>query len=126
MPIATTQDFELDLTQHVVTGRVTDEEMFGTLEAFYGGRFTRLLLWDMSQAELQYVTADALRRFVQRAAELGARRAGGKTAVIAATALQYGLGRMSEAFAKIEGAAYDFRAFRSYDEAVAWLLSDSA
>jgi hypothetical protein len=122
MPIATTQDFDHDLTVHVATGAITDEEMFGTLEGFYAGRVTRLLLWDMSQADLRTTTADTLRRFVQRAAELGASRSGGKTAVITSTALQYGLARMSEAFARMESAPYEFRAFKSQNEALAWLL----
>jgi len=122
MPIVTTQDFDHDLTVHVVTGAITDDEMFETLESFYAGRLTRLLLWDMSQADLQTTTADTLRRFVQRAAELGVRRTGGKTAVITSTALQYGLARMTEAFAKMEAAPYEFRAFKSHDEALAWLL----
>ena len=124
MPIATTQDLKQNLTVHVVTDRVTEQEMFGTLEAFYAGQFTRLLLWDMSQANLEHVSIDTLRRFVHRAAELGADRVGGKTAVVAATALQYGLARMSATFADIEAAPYEFAIFKTCEEARAWLTSD--
>jgi hypothetical protein len=124
MPIEITHDFERDLTIHVVTGRATEEDMFGALEAFYASKFTRLLLWDMSETDLRQVQIEVLQRFVRRAAELGARRAGGKTAVVAATALQYGMARMSEAFAEIESTPYEFRAFKSREAALAWLLAN--
>ena len=83
-----------------------------------------LLLWDMSQAELSNVTPDILKRFVTRAAELGKSRKGTRTAVIAPSDLQYGLGRMSEVFMDLESAAFSFRAFRSEEDALRWLISD--
>lgn len=124
VPIATTQDFEQDLTVHIVTGRISEQEMFATLENFYEHRFTTLLLWDMSQADLQHVTPDILQRFVRRAAELGVMRRGGRTAVVGASALQYGLARMSGAFTEMHAAPYAFRAFRTHEQALAWLKSD--
>jgi hypothetical protein len=124
MPIATTQDFTQDLTVHIVTGPILEQEMVATLEAFYKQRFTKLVLWDMSQADLQHVKVETLQRFVQKGSELGVRRAGGRTAVVAPSALQYGLARMSEAFAEIESAPFGFRAFRTLEEAMVWLIPD--
>ena len=95
MPIETTRDKGQDLTIHVVTGPVFEAQMYRTLEDFYDREPTALVLWDMSQAELSQVTPDMLQKFIRRAAEIGVRRQGGRTAVVASDDLQFGLARMS-------------------------------
>ena len=72
MAIKITRDEGHDLTIHVVTGPVSEEEMYEALENFYNREPTAFLLWDMSQAEVSHVTASVLEAFVQRAAMLGA------------------------------------------------------
>ena len=124
MSIETTRDADQDLTTHVVTGFVSEEEMHGALEDFYEGQPTALVLWDMSQAEVAHVTPEMLQKFVHRAAELGVSRRGGRTAVIASGDLQFGLGRMSETFAEIESTPFSFCVFRSRQDAMRWLVSD--
>lgn len=124
MPITTTKDEMEHLTTHVVTGRVSEEEMYRALEG--DGEFTPLILWDMSGADVAHVTPEMLRNFVKRAAELGSQRRGGRTAVIAPEDLQFGLARMSEAFAAMEFAPYRFRAFRVRQEAFDWLKSEES
>ena len=121
MPIETIRDQERNLTTHFVTGAVSEEEMHATLEAFYDQEPTAQVLWDMSQSELAHVDAQMLSRFVQKAAALGTSRRGCRTAVIAPGDFQYGLGRMSEAFAEIENTPYKFRVFRSQENALRWL-----
>jgi hypothetical protein len=126
MSIETTRDADRNLTTHVVIGSVSEKEMHGVLEDFYDRQPTALVLWDMSQAELAHVTAEMLAKFVCRAAELGVRRRGGRTAVVAPDDLQYGLGRMSETLAEIESAPFSFRVFRSRQDAMQWLASDDS
>ena len=123
MGIKITKYKEQDLTVHDVTGPVSEMEMYDALENFYKQEPTALLLWDMSQSDVSHVTSDILQRFVKKSAELGVRRQGGRTAVIASEDLQYGLARMSEAFSEMESAPYSFRAFRTREEALLWLLS---
>ena len=47
-----------------------------------------------------------LRKFIRRAAQIGVRRQGGRTAVVASDDLQFGLARMSETFADLESMPY--------------------
>ncbi|HUL29981.1 MAG TPA: hypothetical protein VLZ03_05950 [Thermodesulfobacteriota bacterium] len=126
MPIETTRDQERNLTVHVVTGPVSEQEMYGTLEEFYKREPTALLLWDLSKADLSWVTPNMLQRFVRKAVKLGARRRGGRTAVVAPEDLQYGLGRMTEAFVESESAPFSFHVFRSRQDALSWLMADDA
>jgi hypothetical protein len=109
---------------HDVTGPVSEMEMYDALENFYKQEPTALFLWDMLQSDVSHVTSDILQRFVKKSAELGVRRQGGQTAVIAPEDLQYGMARMSEAFSEMESAPYSFRAFRTREEALLWLMSD--
>ena len=125
MPIETTRDDLNDLTEHVVSDRVTDEEMFACQAAFYTSNPTRLELWDMSAADLNVITIEGLQRFVNRAARLGRARKHGRTAVITRTNLQYGLGRMAEMLGEFEALPFDFRIFRKRANAVAWLQAPS-
>lgn len=124
MALMTTRDLENDLTTHVITGPVSEEEMYRALEGDGDGQPTALVLWNMSHADVAHITPGILRRFIKRAAELGANRPGGRTAIIAPDDLQYGLARMSEAFAEMESAPYSLRAFRDQEEAFQWLRSE--
>lgn len=126
MSVETTRDDEKGLTTHVVKGPISEAEMYRALEAFYRGEPTRLTLWDLSQSELVHITREMLRQFIRRAAKLGAARKGGRTAIVAPEDAQYGLGRMSEVYAEIEGAPFSLRVFRSREDALAWLTSDDS
>jgi len=125
MSIETTRDRGQNLTIHVVTGPVSEPQMYRTLEDFYDREPTALVLWDMSQAELSQVTPGMLQKFVRRAAEIGVRRQGGRTAVVAPEDLEFGLARMSETFADLESMPFSFSAFRSRQEALPWSMADS-
>lgn len=125
MPIKTKRDSSNELTEHVVKGFVTDDEMFACEADFYKSDPTKLQLWDMSAADLGKITSEGLRKFVSRSAQLGKVRKGGRTAVIVRTKLQYGLGRMAEIFGEVESLPFAFSLFRKRDEAVAWLKAEA-
>jgi hypothetical protein len=126
MPIEISKDQNQNLTILVVTGISSEQEMHKALGDIYESAPTPLVLWDMSQADVSYVTPDMLQNFVRKAAHLGTFRPGGRTAVVAPGDLQYGLGRMSEIFADVESAPYALRVFRSKPDAMGWLTSETA
>lgn len=121
MPIRTVSIPRQRLTIHTVKDAVTEAEMHATLEDFYKGKVTPLVLWDMSGADLTHVNAEMMQRFIKKSAHLGKQRPNGRTAVVAPGDLQYGLGRMSEILYEFEPGAFQFRAFRTEEEALLWL-----
>jgi hypothetical protein len=125
MSIKTTRDEGKNLTIHTISGPVSEVEMYRALKGEVGQEPTALALWDMSLADVSHVTPHVLRKFIKKAAELGATRLGGKTAVIAPEDLQFGLARMSVAFSEMESALYQLQAFRNRDNAFQWLMSES-
>jgi len=122
MPVETRMDVAGDITEHVMTGRTSDEEFFSAEEEFYREGPTTLQLWDLTGCDLSDITMSGLRSFVARAARLGqARPPGGKTAIVVASDLQFGLARVSEAFGDLVSLPFDLRTFKARAEALAWL-----
>jgi hypothetical protein len=123
MPIKTIKKVEEDFTEHIVSGEVTDKEMFDCEKEFYLSGPTKLQFWDMTKSKLTKVTVDGMRQFVARTSRLGKSRAGGRTAVLVQSQIQFGLGRMAEAFGDFESLPFEFRIFREREEAIRWLHS---
>ena len=121
MSIRTIRDSANKLTEHIVTGVVTDEEMFACQTEFFKKVPSLLELWDMSGADLSQITTDGMREFVGRAARLGEARKGGRTAVIVKSPLQFGLGRMAVVFGELFSLPFAFRLFKQRADAVDWL-----
>ena len=121
MPIQTIKNLSEELTEHIATGVISDQEMFDCENEFYSGNPTRLQLWNMSDAELTKITIDGMRQFVAKSSKLGKVRSGGRTAVVVKGQFQYGLGRMAETFGEFESLPFEFQLFRSRSEALSWL-----
>jgi len=123
MSIETTQDKDQNLTIHVATGQLTEEDVFTTLERFYSGEITEFVLWDFSQAEVSSITPAVVQRIIRRSAEAGTRSQRRKTAAITPSDLSFGLGRMAESYADFEALPFNLRVFRSREKALEWLIS---
>ena len=121
MPIRTKRDSGGGFTEHVVSGRVTAEEVLECQTTFYEAGPARLLLWDLSEADLALLTTENMRQFVRRTTTLGPERQGGRTAIVAPAPLQYGLGRAAETLGEVLSIPYALRVFRKRDDAVRWL-----
>ena len=121
MPVRTVIDNEGDITEHIATGEVTDDEMFAAQVEFYENGPTTLQLWEMSECSVKGVTIGGMRTFIERAAQLGEARKNGRTAVTVSSQLQYGLARMAEAFGEFASLPFEFHAFKDRVEALAWL-----
>jgi len=121
MPIKTKKSLSDDLTEHIVTGVVTDKEMSNCENEFYDSGPTKLQLWDLSDAILTKITIEGMRQFVTRSAKLGEIRSGGRTAIVVQSQLQYGLGRVAESFGEFESLPFSFRMFKNRSESIKWL-----
>ena len=120
MKIDISRDEELDLTRLTVTGQPTLSEMLKALDWLSENR-TRLILWDMSNADMSNAATSEVRKFVERAVELGKGRTDGRTAVVAPGDLEFGFARMSGSLTDMNEADYSLSAFRSIEDAMEWL-----
>lgn len=121
MPIESIRHSSSDITEHIATGVITDDDMFVSQKEFLENNPTKLELWDMSESDLSKITIAGMRKFLSRAAKLGTAREGGKTAVVVQSTLQFGLGRIAEAFSEFVSLPFEFRLFKQKDSAISWL-----
>ena len=119
--ISATFDSDTDLTLVKATGKMTAADFHSYMVQYYAGKITPLILWDLTKADLSGLTTDEIRKIAQSTREISDIRKGGKTALVFDKTLEYGMGRMFEAYSDIADMPFEFRAFRSIDDAKKWL-----
>lgn len=112
-----------DLLRIILEGLVTLDDMYAGVDEIYAAAVPSMVLWDMQLASVSEEDdiPGKLRAFSQYATEKGKDRKDGRVALLAPTALQYGLSRMSTAYAENNQAAYAMQVFRTEAEAMTFL-----
>jgi hypothetical protein len=121
--IETHIDLEKDLTIHAASGEISADEILRKIRSYYEeGEVTRLLMWDLADADIGKLSASDVRDFVNLTNSLTGPRAGGKTALVVATPLAYGMGRMYELSKDAsDDQGIGHRTFRDRRAALEWL-----
>ena len=119
--IESLHDREKSLTVYKVKGLLSAEEMISAIKTFYTENMTFNVLLDLTEADLSLISTDEIIQIVREIRTYADARSGGKTALVFSRGLEYGLGRMSEAFYEMENIPIKIRSFRSLEEAEAWL-----
>lgn len=125
MSISQHQDAARELTIFTVTGELTFAAQMEALRRFYGEAPTANMLWDFRRLEGSRISSEELRRIIAFIRGQKDKRPYGKTALVSTSDLDFGLSRMSEAYAQSEGLPWDIQAFRSMAEALRWLETDA-
>ena len=112
---------ENDLTLVTVVGKVDAKQVLSQIISFLTGEPTKFVLWDFRQGSLAGFSSADLRMIVERGAPFAASRKGGRTAIVCATDVDYGLSRMFQAFANIQHIPFEIQVFRNTHEARKWL-----
>ena len=111
-----------ELTEYTVQGGVRIDDYVTCIHEFYtGGAVTRNALWDLTEADVEHLTSQDVRKLARAPEGISRVRAGGKTAIVAPTDLSFGLARMYEFSVDLEDAGIELRVFRSRAEALEWL-----
>jgi len=119
MPIAFSVDHAHRMVHTVATGSVTSVEILKHLEQERDDRglgFPELI--DATQASVDRISGDDIRRIVDRLRDLSSQQALGPTAIVTRDDVSYGMIRMLETL--VDDVA-DVRPFRSLAEAEGWL-----
>ena len=119
--ITATFHSDKDLTLVKATGKMTADDFHDYMVKYYAGKTTLLILWDLTKAGLSGLTTDEVRKIAQSTMKISDVRKGGKTALVFDKTLEYGMGRMFEAYSDIADMPFEFRAFKSIDDAKEWL-----
>ncbi|MBN2107697.1 MAG: hypothetical protein JW832_09735 [Deltaproteobacteria bacterium] len=121
MPITASYERSGDLTVFTAAGELTYEEQLAALQEFYDGNPTANVLWDFRSIKGNRITTEELNKIIVFIKRRESKRPHGKTALVARTDLDFGLSRVSQAYADIHELPWQIRAFRSMDEALMWI-----
>lgn len=119
--IRSTIDPKRNLTIHTCTEDVSPEDIREVISSVYSGQPTLHQLWDETDASVQGIPGESLREFAKLASDQEHLRPGGKTAIVSPVDLGFGLGRLYAARAELTHQEVQVSAFRSLDEAYAWI-----
>jgi hypothetical protein len=126
MPINSSVDHQHDLTIFVAAGELTFEDQMAVLRQFYAGNPTKHVLWDFTRITGRRISAAQLRAIVQFIAEHATLRAGGKTALVGSSDVDFGLARMGSALSEARHVGWQMQAFRDLVEAREWITATAS
>ncbi len=120
MSIETSVDPSQGFAHHVATGAPTTSDFIAALEELYANpRYApeKGGIWDLRRVEGVGLTAEDMLRIVEHIRKARGRQPG-RTALIVRRDIEFGLGRMYQAYSE---SVVTFRVFREWDPALAWV-----
>ncbi|MDJ0811539.1 MAG: hypothetical protein QNJ01_15660 [Desulfobacterales bacterium] len=119
--ISAKYETEKDLTIVTVEGVISADDLLEWGNSYYEGQITSLILWDVTKADLSGLQSDKLRKIAEIMSRISEARRGGKTAFVYDNPLEFGIGRMFQAYSEMEDMPFQVQSFRSFHEARKWL-----
>jgi hypothetical protein len=118
-----TRSFEAqsNLTIFSVVDAISSEEVIPQIVSFLTAEPTQLVLWDCAAGSIAHMAPKDLQSIVDRGKPFAESRRGGRTAIVCATDLDYGLCRVFRAYAEISHVPFEIEVFRNRDAAKEWL-----
>jgi hypothetical protein len=121
LAIAISTDALRQLTIFSVMGPLTFEAQMAALQWFYQEAPTKNVIWDFRGLEGSRISSSQLRYIISFAKGYETCREGGKTALIPADDVDFGLARMGQTYAEAEKLAWPIEIFGSTEEALHWI-----
>ncbi len=114
-------DEKTGITTVRAVGQILEGELTSFAEAHNDGSLTNIVLWDFLQADLSALSSERLQSGIRNWANNT--NPGDRQAFVLKDNMDFGIGRMIEAYAELEKYKSRIQAFRSIEEATEWLLS---
>jgi len=125
MPINLKIDRSNNLTTFVVYDQITADDVLETLKTVYEDPEkppTLNALWDFREGSPDpQIKDEDIERIVSYLSNHAGKRAGGKTAIVARTDLDFEITKKYEFFTQLKGLSVTVEVFRSLGEAMIWL-----
>lgn len=115
---------ENDLTIYIVEGALTADEFLQCSSESYINNSTKNVLMDLKKGSISNISSDDLKAIACGMKECIQKRMGGKTAIVSKLNVDFGMGRMYEAFAQYENLPIIYQTFRDIEKAKQWLQSE--
>jgi hypothetical protein len=110
-----------NLTVFTAHGTISAGVILKELQDYYAGQPTLYSLWDFSEADVTGISADDISSLARYIRQRTSDRQGGKSALVFAKDLDFGLGRMIDTQLEIEGSPVAMSSFKTKADALKWL-----
>ena len=116
---------ERQLTINTCSGTILKQEVINVIKMHYASEPIPNHLWDITEADLSQINTDDLQDIVEFTKQYVPTRMYGRTALVSASSLGFGLARMYKAFSENAGLKIEINVFRSHEEAKEWMFAVS-
>ena len=113
---------EKDLTIFTVVGEITFDEVWDQTCTFFSGRPSKLVLWDFMSGTAKNVSSQELAEIAEKGGTISAIAKGGKGAILAPKDIDFGIGRIFQAFSQMKNFPLEVQIFRDMNTAKKWLV----
>ena len=123
MPLVTSIDAKAGLATHTITGELSLEDVMKAMVNLFTHpefRPDMAILVDISNGSAETLSQEDIDEFVNLTRAMGEKRGSGRSAILAAKDLDYGIGRIIQAL--LDDTTRDLRVFRDRDVCLQWLL----
>jgi len=110
-----------DLTIFRVSGEVGAGEQLAAMQSFFETGPTGDVLWDFREVEGERYFYEDVKEVLDLCRNKSALRPPGKTAIVTAKPVDFGLARMAKSLSEAMELPWEVRNFTSMEEAVDWL-----
>jgi hypothetical protein len=122
MAVVETQiDASASLTVHTAHGVMTKKEILTVVDNYYQGTVTKCILWNFVESELNQISTEDVRVLASLTKKYCKARPGGKTALVFARLVDYGIGRMFQILSEMSDENVEFMPFSDLASALEWL-----
>ena len=112
---------EEELCIFTIEGSASRDELVDIVINIKPEQRTRNVIWDASNGTVETIGKEDLRSIAKFLKSGHGMRTGGKTALVGPEDLDFGIGRMFQAYATLENLTVQYRIFRTLDGALAWI-----
>ena len=122
MAVVETQiDASASLTLHTAHGVMTKKDILHIVDNYYKGTVTKFILWNFVESEINQISAEDVWMLASLTKKYGTSRPGGKTALVFARLVDYGIGRMFQMLSEMSDENVEFMPFSDMSSALEWL-----
>ena len=119
--VETQIDSSASFTLHTAHGVMTKKDILTIVDNYYQGTVTQCILWNFVEAELTQISSEDVRVLASLTKTYCKARPGGKTALVFARLVDYGIGRMFQILSEMSDENVEFMPFSDMASAREWL-----
>jgi hypothetical protein len=117
-------EYKNDLTVYTIEGDLTANEFLRCSSESYVNNSTKNVLLDLRKGSISNISSDDLKAIACGLKECIQKWMGGKTAIVSQVNVDFGMGRMYEAFVQYENVPIIYQTFRDIEKAKKWLKTE--